>query len=219
MNTDHLIERLAQDLPPAPALRPPWVRAGWWLLGAIAYLGALTLMMTSRADVEANGTGWRFMLPQVAALATAAAAAAAALASTVPGSSRRALWLPAIAATVWIGSLVAGAVQEWGLPGSAGLAAPREWRCVAMIVAGGVLPALAMLGMLRHGAPLTPRLTAALAVLAAAGLANVGACLSHPHPSSATTLAWHGATILALLGLAVWSGRAMLGWERVRQSP
>jgi hypothetical protein len=218
MNTDRLIESLAQDLRPAPALRGPWARAGWWLLGAAAYLGILTLMMTSRADLAANGTSWRFVVPQVAAILTSAAAATAAFASTVPGFSRRILLLPVAAAMVWLGSLLAGAVSEVSQVGSASVAAPREWLCVAMILFGGALPGVGIGLMLRKGAPLTPRLTAALGVLAVATLANVSACISHPHSSSAVTLVWHGGTILALLALAAGGGHLVLTWEQ-RQRP
>jgi hypothetical protein len=82
-----------------------------------------------------------------------------------------------------------------------------------MIVFGGALPAVGITIMLRQGAPLTPRLTAALSVLAVAGLANVGACVSHLHPSSAVTLVWHGVTILTLVAMAAWTGRLVLTWQ------
>lgn len=218
MNTDRLIDNLAQDLRPAPALRGPWVRAAWWLMAALAYLlGILVLMMASGADVAANAVTWRFVLPQVAAMVTAAASAAAAFASTVPGSSRRLLVLPAVTTTVWIGSLVGGAVQEWTQGNGASLRAPGEWWCVAMILIGGALPGLGLLLMLRHGAPLTPRLTAALGVLAAAALVNVSACVLHPHQSHAVTLVWHGSTILVAVVLAALGSRLVLTWEKRRQ--
>jgi len=217
MNTDRLIESLAQDLRPAPALRAPWARAGWWLLGAAAYLGILTLLMTSRADLLANGSSSGLVFSQIAAILTAAAAAAAAFASTVPAFSHRVLLLPAVAAMVWFGSLVGGAVWEWRQSGGADVAAASgEWLCVATIVFGGAPPGVGIGLMLRKGAPLTPRLTAALGVLAVAALANVSACVSHPHSSNAVTLVWHGSTILALLAGAVSGGRFLLTWEQQR---
>ena len=99
--------------------------------------------------------------------------------------------------------------------GTVGLAPQREWLCVAMIAIGGALPALGMALKLRHGAPLTPRITMALAVLAAAGLANVGACVSHPHPSSAVVLIWHGVTVLSLVAVSS-GGTSVLSWDRLR---
>jgi hypothetical protein len=96
------------------------------------------------------------------------------------------------------------------------VAAPHEWLCIAMIVGGGALPAVLMVRMLRCGAPLTPGLTTALGALAVTGLANVGACLSHPHPSDAVVLIWHGGTIAALVACAAWVGRNLLNWNRLR---
>ena len=85
-----------------------------------------------------------------------------------------------------------------------------------MIALGGALPALGMALMLRQGAPMTPRVTTALAVLAAAGLANVVACVSHPHATSAVVLIWHGATVLSLIVLSAWAGHFVFSWERIR---
>jgi hypothetical protein len=214
MDTTRLIERLAHEAQPAPPLPRPWIRAAVWLGGVVLYLAAITLPMTSNAHIAANGTGWKFLFPQLAAVVTAAAAAFAAFASTVPGYSRRILWLPAAAGLVWFGGLVGWSYGEWHA--GVRLAAPREWVCVVMIVAGGAVPAFVMAKMLRRGAPLTPGVTTALGALAVTGLANVGACLSHPHPSSAVTLVWHGLTIAALVAVAGWMGRDLLNWKRLR---
>lgn len=216
MKTDDLIERLARSVEPARPLRRPWLRATTWLVGALVYMSALTLMMTSSGDLIANGTGWWFLLPQIAAIVVSVAAAAAAFASVVPGASSRGLLMPAAAVAVWVGGLLVGAVQEWQAIGTVGLAPQREWVCVAMIALGGALPALGMALMLRRGAPLTPRVTTALAVLAAASLANVGACVAHPHTSSAVMLIWHGATVLSLVAASSWAGRSVLSWDRIR---
>ena len=217
MNTDRLLEHLARDLQAAPALARPGVRAAWWLLGAVAYLAILALVMTSRADVAGSG-GWIFLMSQVAAIATAVAAAYAAFALTVPGFSYRVLQVPVIAAMVWLGTLASGAVREWNAAGAAGLATPREWLCVVTIVLGGALPWVMIAIMLRQGAPLAPRLTAALGALAVAALANVAACVSHPHSSSLVTLVWHGSTTLALMGLAAAvANHVALTWEKRQQ--
>jgi hypothetical protein len=219
MNTDRLVEHLARDLRPAPALRGPWARAAWWLFGAMAYLALLALMMTSRADVAANrNNGWMFLLSQGAAVATAAAAAVAAFASTVPGFSNRVLMIPVIAATAWVGTLLGAAAYEWPAVGAAGLAAPREWLCVVMIVLGGAPLWLTLAFMLRQGAPLAPRVTTALGALSVAAIANVSACVSHPHPSSIITLVWHGSTILAVTVVAASAANyVMLTWEKRQQ--
>ena len=115
MNTDRLIESLARDLAPAPALRAPSTRAAWWLLGAGGLSGYLTLMMTSGADVAANGISWSFVFPQVAAVLTGAA----------PRQSPRLLQpcraFPAACCSSCCSGdhLVAGSVVEWRCVGMA----------------------------------------------------------------------------------------------------
>jgi hypothetical protein len=217
LKTDDFIERLARGVEPVAPLQRPWRRAAMWLVGAAVYIGLLAMMMTSSADVSANSDAWRFLLPQVAAITVSGAAAAAAFASIVPGASSRVLLWPSVAVALWIGILLVGSVQEWQTTGAAGLAPQREWLCVAMIGVGGALPALAMARMLRDGAPLTPRVTSALVALAAAALANVGACISHPHPSSAVVLLWHGTAVASLVAVSAWAGRHVFSWERLRR--
>ena len=216
MKTDELIEQLARGVTPVTPVPQPWRRAAIWFVGTAVYIGVLATMMTSSAELSANSV-WRLLLPQLAAIAVSAVAAAAAFASIVPGASSRVLLWPSIALSSWIGILVVGAVQEWGTTGAVGLPPPREWLCVAMIGVGGTLPALVMARMLREGAPLTPRVTGALVALAAAGLANVGACISsHPHTSSAVVLLWHGATVTALTAAGAWAGPQFFSWQRLR---
>jgi hypothetical protein len=215
MKTDDFIEHLARGVTPVAPFPRPWRRAAIWLAGAAVYVAVLAMMMTSSADMSANYV-WRFLLTQVAAIVVSAAAAAAAFASIVPGSSSRVLLWPSIPLVLWIGVLLVGSVQEWQATGAAGLAPAREWLCVAMIGIGGALPALALARMLRDGAPLTPGITTALVALAAAGLSNVGACISHPHTSSAVVLLWHGATVAALVAASWRAGEHVFSWERLR---
>ena len=212
MNTDRLIETLAQGLTPAAPLSKPWIRSARWLLGTAVYFIVLTLMMVSPAEVAANGRAWPSAFHNVVAVVTAIVAATAAFGATVPGPlSRLSVW-PALAAMVWLGVVASGAIQEWSR-GGVSLAAPSEWACVAMMALGGALPAVGMVIMLRRGAPFRPGLTAGMAALATASLASVSACLSHPHASDAVTLVWHGTTILVLVVTAARFGSGLLTWR------
>jgi hypothetical protein len=148
-----------------------------------------------------------------AAVVSALAAAVAAFTLVVPGASRRVLGWAAAAALVWLGTLVATSVEQ-GPAALAGPEAQREWLCVTMIVIGSVLPLGVMVRKLRRGAPLAPGMTMALSTLAAASLASVSACLSHPHTSSVVLLVWHGTVIGTLVAAAAWFGRVALMWKR-----
>ena len=207
MNTDHLIARLAREVAPVRPLRSPWRRAAGWLAGTFLFLGLMTAAMASRDSLASIG-GRLFVVQQILVLVAGVAAAAAAFASVIPGYSRRTLYFAAAALGLWLVSLAAGALQESPASARAAVAAGREWPCVAMMIGGGFLPAAAMAAMLRRGVPIAPRVTATLAVFAAAGLANISACLAHPHVSSAAIIVWHGGTLLTLLAVAAWTGRA-----------
>jgi hypothetical protein len=165
--------------------------------------------MTSPADVAINGTGFGFVGPQLAAVLTGILAAWAAFTSVIPGYSRSAFVWPVIAGVAWIGMLTIGVPQ--GQVGTL-TAAPREWMCVAVIALSGAPLMAVMWLMLRQGAPQHPGVTAALAALAVGALANVAACVSHPHTNNVITLVWHGTTIAVLVGLAAASGRMTLKW-------
>jgi hypothetical protein len=216
MNTDSLIERLAKNLDPIAPLRRPGTRAAAWLLGAMLYVAILTLPMTSGTDLSAVGSDPWILLPQLLAIVTSMLAVTAALASVVPGHSKLVFVWPVIGLLVWLVMLVATSPQA-GAP--AGIAAAQgEWLCVAQILLGGA-PLVAVLAMMaRRGAPLKPAVTAAFAAIAVGTLANVGACVTHPHTDNRITLAWHGAAILVLLLVCVAGGRFVLSWSATRRT-
>jgi hypothetical protein len=217
MNTDRLIERLAENLDSVEPLHRPGIRAAAWLLGAMLYVVILALPMTSVADLSAVGNDSWILLPQVIAIVTSMLAVNAALASVVPGHSKLVFVWPVLALLVWLATLVATSPQQTGAP--AGIAvANREWLCVAQILLGGA-PLVAMLAMMaRRGAPLYPAVTAALVAIAVGTLANVGACVTHPHTDNRITLVWHGAAILALLLVCVAGGRFVLSWSAAKRT-
>jgi hypothetical protein len=211
METDDLIERIAQDGAPITRVSHP-VRSGLaWGTGALVYFGLLVAARALMGQEPAlDAPGW-LLFAQLAAAITALGAAVAAFTMVIPGASRRVLAWPAAAAVIWVGTLMVASIRE---PSFAGPEAQREWLCVAMIVLGSALPVIAMVRALRRGAPLSPGLTLSLSVLAGASLANVAACVSHPHTSSLVVMSWHGASIALLVVAASWLGRFVLSWPR-----
>ena len=212
MDTEQLIRTLAHDVEPVRPLRRPSLRAAVWVAGTALYLGALILMMSPRDDLGARIQDPRFLVEQLAALLMGVTAAAAALASVVPGYRRRVLLLPLAPLTAWLGIIGFGALRDVQTLGLGPELFQADWRCVATILLGAAVPAVAMVRMLRRGAPLTPHLTAGLGGLAAAGLGNLGVCLFHPHSSSLVLLIWHAGTVLLLAVFAAWVGSHVLRW-------
>lgn len=215
MDTNELIEILARDATPVRRLPVPWLRTAIWLAISGLYVALLIVLMSPNVDRLAGIRAPRFWLEQVAALTTGIAAAAAALMSVVPGRTRRPWLLPAAPLALWIGTLAWGCVQDWAARGTAGLVVSSDWPCIVAIAAGALLPGAAMALMLRRGAPLTPRATAAFAGLAVGGLSSVTACLSRPtpHPTTVTVLVWHVGMLVVLAAAAAWAGRHLLVWR------
>jgi hypothetical protein len=210
MNTEDLIEKMAHGLEPVAPLLSPGKRAAVWLFGAALYLGVLVLAMVF-ASGAAGAAGTLFWTSQVVAIAAVVLAATAAFVSVVPGLASRLRWWAAAAFLVWLATLVAPpASVDW----STVAAANHEWMCAGFIVIGGAPLAAALAWMLRRGAPLSPATTAALAALAVATFANVGACVALPHANGAVTFAWHGSVVLAFVGVAAGSGRRLFAWPK-----
>jgi hypothetical protein len=194
--TDDLIHRLAVNASPIRPLGRPWTRAVLWCVGALASLAVVDWLWPETSVTTSNP---RFIWEQAAALTTGVTAAAAAFATVVPGRSRRLAFLPLVPLIVWLVSVGQQCAQDW----SASRSLPPllgHWACFPLTVFMGVIPSVAIVLMLRRGAPLTPRLTTALAALAVAGLANFGVRFVHASDASFVVLTWH---LIAVFGLSL----------------
>ena len=215
MDTEKLIERLAEGVEPVRRLSRPWRRTAIWLLVAIPYVMLVVFVVSPRDDLITMMSKWRFVIEQVAALMTGITAAAVAFTTTVPGHNRKFLLFPLLPLTVWLASLAQGCVQDWIQLGPNGLLLQPDLFCFPAIVLVGAIPAIAMAVMLRRGAPLTPHLTTALGGLAAAGLGNFGLRLFHTQDASLMVLVWQVGTVFILTALAAGAGRFLLNWPSI----
>ena len=150
MNTDELIERLAQTLEPVSRLRPPAARTALWLGLGIPYVALVVVVMSPRSDLFAKLSDPRYLIEQSAALATGITAGLAAFASIVPGFDRRILLLPLFPFSIWLGSLGLGCLESWLQFGPDGLSLNPDWFCFPAILLVGVVPAIAMALMRRR---------------------------------------------------------------------
>jgi hypothetical protein len=210
MNTNELITRLTADLKPVRPLRPPWARAGLWLGLALPCVAAL---VWGKLNVDASlvMSDARFMVEEAATLATALTAAIAAFASAIPGFDRRILLLPLPSLSLWLASVGHGCLQDWIRLGADGLAIRPDWDCLLLATMIGVVPAAAMITMLRAAPPLRPRSTLALAALAVASLANFGLQFAHVHDASIMVLTWHLGAAAVFSALVGCLGERILG--------
>ena len=209
-STQSLIDALARGLEPVPRLPSAGKRAAAWSVGAAMYVLLLVAMMAWFAGSTAN---WfkPFWVSQLIAVATSVLASAAAFASVIPGSPNRWRVWAALAAPVWLITLIGAspADVDWG----AATAAPHEWVCIGLILIGGAPLMIVLARMLRRGAPLSPATTAGFAALAAASLMNVAACAALPHSVGAVTFVWHGSVVAAVTVLAALCGHLLFKWS------
>jgi hypothetical protein len=212
VDTNELIQRLIDHANPVQRLAAPWRRAALWLGLSSLYAAAVVTFHL----IGSNGLGpfdGRLLVEEAAILATAVTAAVAAFVSIVPGRDRRIALLPLLPLAVWLASLGEGCLHDWLRLGSGALALRPDWDCAPAALALSVLPLVAMVVMLRRGAPVTPRLSLALGALAVAALVNFALRVFHAGDISLMVLAWHfgGALLLAFLGGQL--GNTLLNWR------
>ncbi len=212
-DTDTLIRELAGQTSRVQPLPRPAVRAATWLAIAVPSALLVMVMMPGHRDWVS-----RLLLPRVLgeeafALSTGILAAIAAFASVVPGYNRKVLFLPLVPLALWLGGLGQGSVREWLQLTSQDFSMRSEWVCLPATIMAGAVPAIAMAVMLRRGAPLTPRLSALLGGLAAAGLGNLGVCVTHHAYGNVLVLAWHLGIVVALTLIVGSAGRRLLNWQ------
>ena len=213
MRTEELIHQLAGHSAPTRRLAPPWQRAAIWF--AISAVSAAIVVYFQSVGFSHWQMDARFTIEQIATLATVVTAAIAAFGSVVPGYDRKILILPLAPLLVWIAALGEGCVHDWLLIGSAGLTVSWDYDCMPIAAMIGIVPAIAIIAMLRRGAPLVPHVTLALAALAVAALSNFATRMHHYGDISIMILVWHVGSVFLVALIASLLGRHVLKWPRI----
>jgi len=218
LETNALIENLSTEVRPVARLGAPRRRLGLWLLVALPYAALLLYLYRDHAapGLAETMSSPRYLIEQAAAFLTAITAAYAAFVSLVPGSDKRILWLPLMPLALWLASIGAGCVQDWLRLGPAALSLRLDTGCLVPMLLVGVVPAGAMIAMLRRGAPLMPRLSFVLGGLAVAGLVNFVLQLFHAGDLTVMILVWHIGLLLVVVLVAGWLGPRLLRWNRLK---
>jgi len=218
MDTNALIQELANSAAPVQRLPAPWARMLIWLALSAPFLAVIWLVMPSEINPVAAMADRRFLIEEAALLVTALTAALAAFGSVVPGYDRRILLIPLLPLAVWLASLGEGCWRNWVALGANGLTLRPDWDCLPPAILIGLVPSITMVVMLRRGAPLLPRVSVALGALAVAALANLGLRLFHVGDASVMVLFWHLSGAAVLAGLAALAGRRVLYWRHAAVS-
>lgn len=215
MDTSRLITEIVKTGDSVQRLLPPWTRTALWVMLAIPPIIVVIAIHGLDVDLSTALADRRFVIEQVAALATTLAAATAAFDSTIPGRNRKWYWLPLIPLTMWLATVGAGCVADWRNLGPAGLSLRLDTGCILPMVLIGIVPAVTFVVMLRRGAPLSPRLTLVLAALATAGIVNFSLRFFHIGDVSLMVLVWHFGLVAVLAISAGFVAPRLLGWSRL----
>lgn len=213
MRTEDLINALANKAEPVEPLWHPAARAMAWMMGSVIYVGAIIWVIGPRADISDKLADPRFLIEVGAALLTSMMAAAAAFCAGCPG---RPLWerfAPFPFLAVWLASLGEGCWRQWVQNGSEGLTVNIDLVCFQNILFVSILPALAILVMIRQGAPLAPMSTTGLATLAATALGAAALRLFHAQDVSLMLLIWQFGSVLLLAAIGFLAGGRYLKWS------
>jgi hypothetical protein len=215
LDTNALIQQLAGQAAPIRRLAPPWQRAAIWFAISLPYMAAIALTHPLNFNLPQFTSG-QFLIEEIAALATALTAGVAAFWSVIPGYDRKLLLLPLVPLAVWLATMGEGCVQDWIRLGSAGLALRIDWICLPAAAVIGIVPAIAIVVMLRRGAPMVPHASLALAALAVGALGNFAMRFYHIGDVSIMVLVWHFGSVVVLAFIASLLGRRLLNWRHVK---
>jgi hypothetical protein len=213
VRTEELIERLAAEARPIRRLPPPSRRLALWLAITLPSVAAVVLTMGPRPDLWPIVMERRFQIEQAAAFATALAAAFAAFSAVIPGRSWWPFALPVLPLAVWVGSLSLDCIGLLIDAGPAALRIEWDWVCLPAIATVGAVPAIAIVVMLRRGAPVMPCTAVAFGALAAGALGNFGLRLFHAQDASLMVLVWQFGSVVLLTVMAGCVGRHLLPWR------
>lgn len=212
-DTPALIAQLAARAAPVKPLAAPFWRTLAWLAFAAALVGAVVMAYGPRAGLMRSIATPAGAGELLASLATGIAAAYATFQVSVPGRSRRWLWLPLPPLLAWLGGLGWGCASEAARIGHAAFAFEAEVRECALAITLVSLPlASVLLVMVRHAGVVRPAASAGLAMLAAAALSSFGVSLFHQGDTAWMVVVWHvGAVALLSLGCLL-LGRPLFAW-------
>jgi hypothetical protein len=212
ITTPELIGTLATDLAPVRRLRPPLLRTVAWLLLAAFILVLLAIAQGVRPDLAACLRDARFVLGLGGALLTGILAAIAAFVLSLPDRSRLWLALPAPTLVLWLSTLGYQCLVDWVSIDRNGISLGETARCFATLVLTSLPLSFAMLIMLRHAAPLRPRVVALSGSLAIAGITAAALSLIHGLDATLMILMWNLGTAAVLVGFGGAFARKMFSW-------
>ena len=155
MDTERLIQTLVDTAKPVRPLPRPWVRSVFWLAIAIPYMALVVYVMSPRADLMVKLAETSFSSSSLPRWHRNCRGHRS-VCDYNSRHCRKALLLP-LRRLRFGSALLDRAVSALLIQfGPNGLSLQPDWFCFPAIVLVGAIPAVAMVVMLRRGAPLMP---------------------------------------------------------------
>lgn len=217
--TPELIDTLVECATPVRRLRPPLVRASWWVLLAVFVLALIAVGHGVRPDLAERLRQPTFVISMLGALVTGILAVVASFKVSLPDGSRWWLLLPAPPLAVWVATIGYGCLTNWVSIGPDGIRTGEAVRCFATLLMTSAPLSIAMLVMLRYAALLRPTEVCAAGGLAVAAITAFALSLFHDLDATVMILMWNLGVAALIAGAASLFGRSMLVWTAARFTP
>jgi hypothetical protein len=202
ITTPQLIEVLASGAKPVKRLRPPLLRAAFWLVLAALVFGLLAVAHGARSDLAQQLARPEFALGLAASLITGALAAVAAFFLSLPDRSRAWGLLPVPTLILWISTVSYGCLTNWVDIGPDGMRMGEAARCFATLLVTSLPLSLGLFVMLRHAAWLRPTAVTLTGGLAVAAMAASALSLFHNIDATVMVLIWNFGVAGIVVGIS-----------------
>lgn len=216
--TEATLAALVGDARPVRRLPGVGRHLTWWLIVSVVSTGALVLAFGLRPDLSDRLRDMRFVLELGAALGASVLAAISALCATRPGYPQWVHWLGVPPLMIWFATLGEGC-WRWLASTAPGASFKIDPSCLPYIAVIGIVPATALMMLLRRGAPVHPRLALFNAALAAAALGAAAVRLFHQQDASVMILVWHAGAVGVLAAVGALLGRSLFRWPHEAHLP
>jgi hypothetical protein len=197
MKTETLIGRLAAELTPVHRIARPATRLAWWLLISLPGTALVVWACGLRPDLGVRLADRAFLIEQSAALLTALVGIYAALCAGLPDQPGWKMWLPMAPITLWLGVLGQQCMAVFLRLGPEGLQITSDAMCLPAIALGGLVPAIAIVVMLRRSGKFRTTHACLCGALGAAALGAAALRLYHTEDAAIMVIVWQlGSVVL-----------------------
>ena len=210
MKTETLIDRLTAELTPVHRIARPETRLAWWLLISMPAIAAVVWAFGLRPDLGDRLADRAFLIEEGAALLTALVGIYAALCAGLPDQPGWKVWLPMAPMVLWIGVLGQQCLDVFLRLGPEGLQVTSDAMCLPAIALGGLVPAIAIVVMLRRGGKFRTTHACLCGALGAAALGAVALRLYHTEDAAIMVIVWQLGSVALFSLIAGVIGRMLV---------